>query len=428
MRHACVVVFCLAVSGFALSQDSPADLFGGYSHVKIDTNGLTAGGATPVAVIPLELVVNHLYIKASLNNSAPLSVLIDSGAPESLVDHTSAVQLGLPMSGVTFLQGFGGEGPRAVQQTTISQVVLDGARLNGVPAMSASTDFISRLLGHSTDAVIGSDLFNRYVVEVDYSDRLLRLYDPETYAAPNGGCQLPLSVDVYPMIHARLIDNDGNAIDAVFVVDTGSNVLVVTKSFGDAHPDLPLNGKTIGTAARKLLSGTTKGRVERVRAMKLADCVVANPIMWISEDVDGPFAGSQTISGFVGMNILQHFTTIIDFRHHVVTFRKTPTGDEDAQYDMTGMHLLVTGPSFHTFTVDQVLSGSVAAGGGILVGDQIESANHKPASQLPSSKVTDKLPRSPWMNSRIVAAFVSRMHSMISLPALSRTATEIVAW
>src|SRR3984893_8969375 len=50
------------------------------------------------------------------------------------------------------------------------------------------------------------------------------------------------------------------------------------------------------------------------------------------------------------------------------------------------------------------------------------------AAEVPSSKVTDKLPCSPWRNSRIVAAFVSRILSMINLPRESKTATEIVAW
>src|ERR1700731_864556 len=50
------------------------------------------------------------------------------------------------------------------------------------------------------------------------------------------------------------------------------------------------------------------------------------------------------------------------------------------------------------------------------------------AAEVPSSKVTDKLPCSPWRNSRIVAAFVSRILSMINLPRESVTATEIVAW
>jgi hypothetical protein len=45
-----------------------------------------------------------------------------------------------------------------------------------------------------------------------------------------------------------------------------------------------------------------------------------------------------------------------------------------------------------------------------------------------SSNVTYTLPRSPWMNCRRVAAFVSTIDSINSLPAGSRTAAEIVAW
>lgn len=41
MRHVLAVVFCLTVSSFSFSQDSRADLFGGYSYVNIDTNGLS---------------------------------------------------------------------------------------------------------------------------------------------------------------------------------------------------------------------------------------------------------------------------------------------------------------------------------------------------------------------------------------------------
>ena len=42
MRHAFVAVFCLAISCLSFSQDSRADLYGGYSYVNIDTNGLAS--------------------------------------------------------------------------------------------------------------------------------------------------------------------------------------------------------------------------------------------------------------------------------------------------------------------------------------------------------------------------------------------------
>ena len=42
MRHVCTFLLCLVVSGCAFGQDSKADLFGGYSYLNIDTNGLTS--------------------------------------------------------------------------------------------------------------------------------------------------------------------------------------------------------------------------------------------------------------------------------------------------------------------------------------------------------------------------------------------------
>ena len=42
MRRLLALVFCLVVSGLAVGQDSRADLFGGYSFVNIDTNGLSS--------------------------------------------------------------------------------------------------------------------------------------------------------------------------------------------------------------------------------------------------------------------------------------------------------------------------------------------------------------------------------------------------
>src|SRR6266516_1300124 len=55
------------------------------------------------------------------------------------------------------------------------------------------------------------------------------------------------------------------------------------------------------------------------------------------------------------------------------------------------------------------------------------SRSYNQAAQVPSSKVTDKVPRSPAKNSRMVEAFVSRMDSITTLPLESITATEMVA-
>src|ERR1700730_546594 len=55
-----------------------------------------------------------------------------------------------------------------------------------------------------------------------------------------------------------------------------------------------------------------------------------------------------------------------------------------------------------------------------------KSYNH--AAQVPSSNVTNTSPRSPWINCRMVIAFVSMMDSITSFPAEFITAIEIVSW
>src|SRR5437762_13331297 len=55
------------------------------------------------------------------------------------------------------------------------------------------------------------------------------------------------------------------------------------------------------------------------------------------------------------------------------------------------------------------------------------SRSYNQAAQVPSSKVTDKVPRSTAKNSRMVEAFVSRMDSITTLTLESITATEMVA-
>src|SRR6516165_8462203 len=55
------------------------------------------------------------------------------------------------------------------------------------------------------------------------------------------------------------------------------------------------------------------------------------------------------------------------------------------------------------------------------------SRSYNQAAQVPSSKVTSRFPRSPWINCRMVAALVSRMDSITTLLAEFMTATEIAS-
>ncbi len=125
-----------------------------------------------------------------------------------------------------------------------------------------------------------------------------------------------------------------------------------------------------------------------MRAIKLGSCVVTTPIMALLEDERGPGDGLPGYAGTIGANILQQFNTVFDYRHQYVVFRRNSNPDGPFEYDMTGLHVLASGPEFHDLTIDQVMPNSPAQRNGIRVGDRIESVNRIPASQLTVDRLT----------------------------------------
>ena len=111
---------------------------------------------TPVAVIPFELIGDHLYAQATLNDSFLLSAMIDSGSPDSIFDNSLAIKFGLPSSGNMLMSGLGNETLTSGQKVELNSLSMYGARLNKVAADSISLGSFSQLIGRETDLVIGS--------------------------------------------------------------------------------------------------------------------------------------------------------------------------------------------------------------------------------------------------------------------------------
>lgn len=350
------------------------------------------GVPKPTAIVPFELVVDHVYVQATLNDSLVLSVLVDSGAPQTIIDRALSLQLGLPTLGEVLLPGFGNQHPTAAQRTLIDRLNLSRASLSTVHANSVPLNFFNELVGHATDGVLGADLFNKFVVELDYARQQLRLYEPDRYSDKDGDCRVPLLTDTYPRIRGEFVDSDGRIIEATFVLDTGSNYLIVTNSFFSLHPRLPRDSRTVDAPSRRLLSGYARMRAGRIRELRFGACKITNPVALFSQDPNGAGAGTPDLSAYVGTSIFREFTTVFDYQHHLAIFSTNHLGAR--QYDMAGVHILASGSSFHEFKVDQVITGFPAERKGIVPGDIIQSANKIPASQL-SIDALDKLFRKP---------------------------------
>jgi hypothetical protein len=85
--------------------------------------------------------------------------------------------------------------------------------------------------GHRVDGILGVDLFDQYVVKIDYETREVTLYDPDKFAYTGLGEAIPLKrVGGWVLAPAKIAVSPQKSIAADFIVDTGSRLAVILNS------------------------------------------------------------------------------------------------------------------------------------------------------------------------------------------------------
>src|SRR5262245_3038680 len=196
----------------------------------------------PAAVerLPFTSARNLVLVSGSVN-ALPCSFLVDTGAAQTMLDARLAQRAGAQPGAAAWQRGYGAA---TVPSRVLSGVTvqLGNVRMPLAGARSAPPvifESIGKLAGHRIDGVLGQELFQRYVVAIDYPNRLISLYEPGTELKPSGGQMIPLAVGHgYVVVNATARPSSASeSIPCRLVVDTGSNDQVVLRQqFLDAHP------------------------------------------------------------------------------------------------------------------------------------------------------------------------------------------------
>jgi hypothetical protein len=127
--------------------------------------------AAAAVTIPFELANRHIILKVSVNNSRPLSFVLDTGDKFAIVDLDRAKELGLSLAGQVQMGGAGAE-------TTMGSLVKNSSfTIPGLEGFSQPVNMalpVKRMaprLGQDFDGIIGSEFIKQFVVEIDYQAR-----------------------------------------------------------------------------------------------------------------------------------------------------------------------------------------------------------------------------------------------------------------
>jgi hypothetical protein len=264
------------------------------------------------ATVPIDLAYGGLIFVTVMVGDTPMSFVLDSGAESTVLNSSRLKKLGLVGTG-TFAAGAGG-GDVTVGYVPHVTYAIGDAVVRDQTVSAIPLDPLEAPLGRKLDGIIGYDFLSRFVVEIDYAHKELRLRDRATYHhAP--GTPVPLTLeDSTPFVDASVEVPGVPALAGHFTLDTGCLCEVTLFApFIDANhllehvPDAKVTGFSAGAG------GETHQVSAPITSLRIGDKTIDKPTADFGRDTTGATADPES-AGLIGAMVWRRFVLTLDYK------------------------------------------------------------------------------------------------------------------
>lgn len=349
--------------------------------------GTSAARAEPApVVVPFELVDGHVFVAVRVNGAGPFHMAVDTGAGNTIARDV-ADQLHLK-SGAPFDVYGTGEAAEKAESAHVASVAIEGATLRDQSFTVLPFGGLREAEGTQRfDGLLGRELFECYVVRIDYAKRTLALYEPRDFEH-GPGTVVPFTLHAgTPEVAGRV---DG--IDGRFTIDTGDRgSLSLTEPFVNEHHLVARYHPAVEGISGWGIGGPVRAYLTRVGRLQFGGVVVERPVTRLAEAHDGFFA-SGSVAGNIGYGVFSRFVMTVDYVHKQLTFDANGAVVRPDVYDRSGMWLVRRGGRF---SVVDVVAGGPADEAGVHLGDAVVAVEGRPAGELALAAVRETLRGAP---------------------------------
>lgn len=364
------------------------------NHVWGQNIGFDIVGNKNTVEIPFESHNNLIIIPVILNHRMPLRFVVDTGVRTSiLTDRTFSDILNISYDREIPLVGADGDRQIVAYVANGISLKLPGVVGQGQALLVLEEDYLQlkNYLGTEVHGILGYELFSRFVVEIDYDDRLLRLYEPYSYKPRKWYRSMPLIVeDTKPYIHTDITLQNGTTIDAKLMLDTGASHSLLIDMDSDPHLYLPEN--VVRANLGRGLGGVILGSVGRLGSIRFGrhefhDVIASWPDKGSFTDILQRTGRQGTLGG----GIMNRFTVVFDYFNGYFYYKRNRNFHHTFEFDMSGLEVKVTGLKLDQFEIQDIRENSPASEIDLKIGDQIISINGHLASQLTLGEINNLL-------------------------------------
>jgi hypothetical protein len=346
------------------------------------------------ARIPFQLHSNLIIVPVQINGSDTLNFILDTGVghtiitdPAALTSHAMKKTRRIKLSGA-------GEGTNLMATIAIDNTLSMGAlRANHHNVVMLDEDILklSEYVGTPIHGIFGYEVFDNFVVNIDFQRREITLMKPDKYRyRKRQGDQLPITIQDTKVYTDALTVFDGEKSTPLRVVlDTGAGHALLL-NHGESTSILPLPEKVIRAQLGRGLNGVINGSLGRIGKVRFGRYELANILASFPDSIAyrAKLIDMPQRQGNVGCELLRRFNVTFNYRGQYMVMKPVrKMMREQFEHDMSGLELHAKGDQFRSYYVGHVAEGSPAEKAGLHEGDEVLFINKNAAKELTISDI-----------------------------------------
>lgn len=335
--------------------------------------------------IPFEMVGTYVVIKAKINNSSPLNLILDSGIRNTLITELlPGDKITLNYSNVKDLIGLGGGDYLEAYTSSFNSLKIGKIKLEHKTVFVLKEDIfnLGRHTGTKINGLIGVDFFQDYIVEINYTKRRVRFYKSNSFTEPKGYDKIPLTIEAQKMfLKISVLEVDSTKKEVNMLIDTGAELNAWFQTYKKESVKTPK--KSVRATIGQGLNGEIVGTIGRLPQICFGNYCFNNPIVSFPDSASiVDIVEMSERDGTVGSQLLSRFNYFIDYSQKQFYFKPNRNYNKIFSYNIAGIEVTQILPSFPQTEIWKVWENSPAAEAGILEGDQIIEVNGQKAFMM----------------------------------------------
>lgn len=347
---------------------------------------------------------NLIILPVSINGSTQMNFVLDSGIASTIITELTGVDsISLNYVRELTLAGLGSGEPGTAFASTGNTIVLKHPDFPRSGIMGLNMDIyvlaedhfnLSKQLGMQINGLIGSEFFASFIIEIDYSKKIISFRNPEKFKRSyryRKFKEIPLHmVGKKAFVIGKMLQEEGESIDLKMLIDTGASLPMWIAAHSD--PGIIIPEQTIPALLGQGLNGPIEGVNARIKGFEFADHIFKNPVVSFpdSTSVIGMLDGYYR-NGSLGNDILRRFTIVFDFPHKRLLVKANGDINDSFSYNKSGM--VIEKPYFNVpiYSVFNIVPNSPADLAGVKEGDQLLILNSQAAKNMSMDEINTVL-------------------------------------